>query len=190
MKIIVAVLPLLVSSVALAADPLVLEDFDGGKHEHVNWTVAPEVADHDEDGENEGLAVVEGFKTIMKLSIPRAGALSFVEENPILSGSVSADRDVNPVKFLIVLPMVQTNVDGKDVYEPLVGQEYNILDKGPGRFAFDLREAQIKGGVTLRELVEKFEAGAGDFFQIGLIQQTSKGATSKVVYDDIELSAE
>jgi len=170
------------------AEKVVLDNFDGTANERVNWTVAPEKADHDGDGDMEGKVTASGFKAIMKYQIPRAGAAAWLESGPVLSGTLAADRAENQVKFLSVLAVVQTDASDQTVYDPLKGLAYNPLNQGDGTFSFPLKGAVTKKGTPLADLVAAFEGGQGTFLTIVIIQQSPKGETTKLVYDDLVLT--
>jgi len=170
------------------AEEVILEDFDGTAHGRVNWMQTPEKADHDGDGDMEGKVTASGFQAVMKYNVPRQGAVAWLESAPILTGTVAVDRSENQVNFISVLAIVQTDATSATVYDPLKDLSHSPFRKGNGPFSFPLKGAVTNKGTPLVDLLAAFESGQGKFLNLVLVQQSPKGETSKVVYDDLKLT--
>ncbi len=174
---------------AWATEPaVVLSDFDGLAAPSLKITGELEVSDADGDGDQEGVihAPQGGFATVIKYMVPRAQAAALLQTSPVLRGKVSAVQADNQGKFIAVVPIVQTDATDKEVYDALMG--YTVSPIQSKDFAFNLKDAQTKEGMSLADLLTEFANGKGSFLAIGLVQHSPKNQASTVTYDDLQLA--
>ncbi len=177
----------LFATASMQAD-VILADFDQ-PHATGFKVVAPlEKADFDGDGDLEGKITGNGFKTIIKYRITRDMAAKLLETTPILHVELSAPKAETEGNFLSVLPMIQTNANGQDIYEPVKSLVYNPWNVNSGGFMLDLGEVKTDSIQSFPGLLSTFAAGGGDHLFICLVQQTAKNANSTVYYDNIKLT--
>ncbi len=166
----------------------ILANFDQPDHPRFNFTLPVDRADHDGDGDLEGRIEAEGFKAIAKLQLSRNSASAMLQSTPFLNVELKANRIDSTGNFLIVTVMIQTDIGGKDIYDVVKDLRYSPWNDGGDGFKLDLRTINSKSVPDFMELVSRYEAGEGQFLNIGLIQQTAKDAQAAVVYDTIKLT--
>jgi hypothetical protein len=123
----------------------------------------------------------------MRIKIPRDQIASVLESTPVLAAKVSATPADNQVKFVKLCIVIQTDVTGAEIFEPVESLSCNPLKEKS--FAFDLSQIKTKSIPSFPDLVKKYSEGTGSMLVITVIQQSPKGETSKVTYDDIRFEA-
>ncbi len=164
----------------------ILQDFDGTSDQVYVEVVKPEVGNFDADPDLEGKFTNSGFKPVFRIKVKRGTALQDLNTSPVLKGSISASRAENSAPFVLLTVVLQTDITGKSIFEPV--EEFKVNPLKAERFEFDLRKAKTKSIPSIQEALRSYQEGTGKFFNIVLIQQSPKGTNSVVIYDDIELA--
>lgn len=186
--------PSLISlTVAIGALPAsgtesILANFDEPEAPEFRFTVPVEKADFDNDGDLEARIVGEGYQTIAKYRITRDVAAILLDETPLLTIEITAREDESTGNFLTMMPAVQTNATGEDIYEPTTNLKFHPWKTGENVFSIPLAEMKTKSVESMPDLLQSFAGGNGDYFFLVLVQQTAKGAQSVAYYDEIRLS--
>lgn len=173
-----------------------LQDFDHQSVEDLGQLEQCDIADFDQDGDKEARFTASGRKAVFRLKLTRSGQL--------FKSVMNGDRSV--FRFEVALPQgfepntpvqvqisVQTDAakaDGKDVFGRVVLQnKMNLVAKAPHQVAVDLLNVNLTTGESVSDLLTKFEAGAGKYFLITVVQVTKEGEVGSVVYDNFVMAA-
>jgi|GEM_PF-5083405 len=171
------------ASALFAADPVLLTNFDDPPSAMVGMAVKPELVDF--NGTQGGKFQNDGFRPVIRVKIPRGEAVKILEGTPVLAGDVRASASENPVKFVKLSLVVQTDVSGSGLFESVESAGCNPL-KEPG-FAFNLAEANTKSIPSIKDIAKQYDDGKGSMLVFAIIQHSPKGETSTVTYDNLRL---
>jgi hypothetical protein len=183
-----APLPFLLASIAQAE---VLQNFDGQASARYVQGLPAETGNFDADADNEGKVKAEGFKVAFRIKFDRATALEQLKSLPILTAKALAASGENSAKFINITVVIQTDMPGQELFEPSAATSAPIRKRDVVEpIRIDLRKVATKTYPSLEAALTEFQGGKGQKFSIAIVQQTPKGETSSVSWDDIELVAD
>lgn len=174
----------------IQAEQILLSDFGDHQAAGFTLTVPVETADFMKNGTRLGKITGKGFQTIAKYKFTRQQASELMQKTPLLKISLAASRAESTGNFLLILPMIQTDVTGEELYEPSPSSAIKPWEKPYGNFALDLRKFKSKSISSLPDIFQRFANGEGNYLTLGIIQQTRKEDTSVVYYERILLASD
>jgi hypothetical protein len=167
----------------------ILTNFAGIESSLFLKTAPFETADFDEDGDMEAKFTTTGFKTIAKYRLTRETASTLLDDYPFLSIMVRSDRSMGTGKFLLILTMVQTDIGGEKLYEPVRDLTYAPWNATTAGLKLRLADIETKSFPDFAALLDRFAAGEGTYLDLGIVQQTEQGREATAYYDRITLNA-
>lgn len=171
------------TAVAGETEPLMLANFDDPPHAMFGTVVTPGPSAIS-DGEA-ATFTNEGFRPVWKIVMPRGEVGKILESTPVLAMDVRSETRADEVKFIKLHLVLQTDVTGEDLFEPLEGVGSNPLRES--EFRTDLSQARTENIASVLEAAKEFDAGKGGRFVFFLIQQSPQGSPNTVSYDNIRL---
>lgn len=172
-----------------ANKPVTLANFDAAPSAMIEFKQAVKEENVDGDADKEGVVEPEGYACVAMISLSRADIAGIMESTPVFAGTAQAQAADNPGQWLTVTVAIQTDVSGKDLYEPVKGFKHDPVNSADGAFSVDLSKAATASIPSVAEAAKQFAAGQGKTFRIRLIQQTAKGKKGKISYDDLRLES-
>jgi hypothetical protein len=179
-------LHLLAASAVAATIPVV--NFDANASPDIQFTVDPVVADHDGDGDLEGMLSTREKSGALRIKLTRRSALiEQIQTHPLLRLSVRPDgtsRTSRNVKLHVV-------VQSEDRFEKV--EQFQLSPGTSGRMQellIDLSKLRVgEGGPTVLERVKAFSSSSEKFLFIAIHQYDKGDPVADVLYDDISLSS-